>query len=67
MLSLMAFLEPRQVPLVLLDQFQSGDRQPISHLIRVLVEYSFISADSSNTMFDMHRLIQVAMRKQTAF
>ena len=64
MLSSMAFLEPRQVPLMLLDHFQPSDRQPISQLIRILVEYSFISADSSNTMFDMHRLVQVAMRKR---
>ena len=64
MLSLMAFFEPRQVPLVLLNHFQPSDRQPISQLIRVLVECSFISADSSNTMFDMHRLVQVALRKR---
>ena len=64
LLSLMAFFEPQQVPLVLLEHFQPSDRQPISQLIRILVGFSFISADSSSTMFNMHRLVQVAMRKR---
>lgn len=57
LLAITAFYEIKGIPNYLFSEFHTN-------AFHTLQAYSFITADSENDTFSMHRLIQVAMRKR---
>lgn len=64
LLSIMAFYEAERIPKDLLTRFHTDISQNVSQVLDTLLVYSFITADSENETFSMHRLVQLEMRKR---
>ncbi|MCJ1473826.1 hypothetical protein MMC13_002478 [Lambiella insularis] len=64
-ISLIAFYDVQHIPKSLLRQFHNN-MQYTDEALRILIEYSFITASTSTESFEMHRLVQLAMRKRLA-
>ena len=63
LLSIMAFCDLRRIPKYLISNSHVDSSQS-SQALEMLLAYSFITADSGNETFSMHRLVQLAMRKR---
>ena len=61
-LSVMAFYDSKRIPLSLLRKVHKDDQRTADESLRILQAYSLIITDSENENFDVHRLVQLAMR-----
>ena len=64
LLSIMAFYEAERIPKGLLTRFRTDISQNLSQVLDTLLVYSFITADSENETFSMHRLVQLETRNR---
>lgn len=63
-LSVMAFYDSKRIPLSLLRKVHRDDQRTADESLRILQAYSLIITDSENENFDVHRLVQLAMRRR---
>ncbi|MCJ1355708.1 MAG: hypothetical protein MMC33_005700 [Icmadophila ericetorum] len=63
-LSVMAFYDSKHIPLSLLRKVHRDDQRTADESLRILQAYSLITTDSENENFDVHRLVQLAMRRR---
>lgn len=64
-LSLVAFYDVQPIPKSLLRKFYSDIRRA-DEALRTLMEYCLIATSTSTESFELHRLIQLAMRRRLA-
>ena len=64
LLSLMAFFDTQHIPKLCLQHIQTDAGKSNTQSLDTLLTYSFITAGRGHETFDMHRLIQLAMRKR---
>ena len=64
LLSIMAFYEAERIPKDLLTGSHTDVSRNLSQVLDTLLIYSFITADSENETFSMHRLVQLETRKR---
>ena len=55
-----SFLENKAIPLSILPR--AGSEGDLTHAVGALVGYSFLKSEGGNDMYDMHRLVQQAVK-----